>query len=114
MRPDRAPLAVNSIFVVDDAKQRNKMATAFYQPVRKEIADCEEHVTHLIQSGSQSPKIMERWIMRIQGLQEKKRSYEDILKRELSELDDNFTSLRYLSDELRIRAAGLRSQKKVA
>ena len=106
-RPDRAPLAVNSIFVVDDTKQRSKMAAAFYQSVRKEIADCEEHVTHLIQSGSQSPKIMERWIMRIQGLQEKKRSYEDILKRELTELDDNFTSLRYLSDELRIRAAGL-------
>ena len=113
-RPGRDPLDVNSIFVVDDAKQRNKMAAAFYQSVRKEIADCEEHVTHLIQGGSQSPKVMERWVMRIQGLQEKKRSYEDILKRELSELDDNFTSLRYLSDELRIRAAGLHSRQKIA
>lgn len=113
-RPDRDPLEVNSIFVVDDAKQRKKMAAAFYRSVRKEIAEYEERVTHLIQGGSQSPKLMERWIMRIQGLEEKKRSYEDILKRELSELDDDFTSLRYLSDELRIRAAGLRAQQKAA
>ena len=113
-RPGRDPLEVNSLFVVDDAKQRGKMAAAFYRSVRKEIAEYEEKVTHLIQSGSQSPKIMERWIMRIQGLEEKKRDYEDILKRELSDLDDDFTSLRYLSDELRIRAAGLRANQRAA
>lgn len=113
-RPGRDPLEVNSIFVVDDAKQRQKMAAAFYRSVRKEIAEYEERVTHLIESGSQSPKIMERWIMRIQGLEAKKRNYEDILKRELTDLDDEFTSLRYLSDELRIRAAELRGQKQAA
>lgn len=113
-RPGRDPLEVNSLFVVDDAKQRGKMAAAFYRSVRKEIAEYEEKVTHLIQSGSQSPKIVERWIMRIQGLEEKKRDYEDILKRELSDLDDDFTSLRYLSDELRIRAAGLRAGQRAA
>ena len=90
------------------------MAAAFYQSVRKEIADYEEHVTNLIQSGSQSPKIMERWILRIQGLEEKKHTYEDILKQELSGLNDDFTSLRYLSDELRIRAAGLRVRQRAA
>lgn len=113
-RPGRDPLEVNSIYVVDDAKQRQKMAAAFYRSVRKEIAEYEERVTHLIQTGSQSPKIMERWIMRIQGLEGKKRNYEDILKRELTDLDDEFTSLRYLSDELRIRSAGLRGQKRAA
>ena len=113
-RPGRDPLAVNSIFVVDDAKQRDKMAAAFYQSVRKEIADYEEHITNLIQGGSQSSKIMERWIMRIQGLEEKKHTYEGILKQELSGLNDDFTSLRYLSDELRIRAAGLRAKQRVA
>lgn len=113
-RPGRDPLEVNSIYVVDDAKQRQKMAAAFYRSVRKEIAEYEERVTHLIQTGSQSPKIMERWIMRIQGMEEKKRNYEDILKRELTDLDDEFTSLRYLSDELRIRAAGLRVHQKAA
>lgn len=113
-RPGRDPLEVNSIYVVDDAKQRQKMAAAFYRSVRKEIAEYEERVTHLIQTGSQSPKIMERWIMRIQGLEGKKRNYEDILKRELTDLDDEFTSLRYLSDELRVRSAGLRGQKRAA
>ena len=111
-RPDRDPLEVNSIYVVDDAKQRKKMTAAFYRSVRREIAEYEERVTHLIQSGSQSPKIMDRWVMRIQGLEEKKRNYENILKRELTDLDEEFTSLRYLSDELRIRAAGLRVHQK--
>lgn len=113
-RIGRDPLDVNSIFVVDDAKQRQKMTAAFYRSVRKEIAEYEQRVTGLIQNGSQSPKIMERWVMRIQGLEEKKRNYEEILKRELTDLDDEFTSLRYLSDELRIRAAGLRCQKRAA
>ena len=113
-RPDRDPLEVNSIYVVDDAKQRKKMTAAFYRSVRREIAEYEERVTHLIQSGSQSPKIMDRWVMRIQGLDEKKRNYENILKRELTDLDEEFTSLRYLSDELRIRAAGLRVHQKAA
>lgn len=57
---------------------------------------------------------MERWIMRIHGLEQKKQNYEDILKRELTDLDEEFTSLRYLSDELRIRSAGVRSQKQAA
>ncbi len=50
--------------------------------------------------------------MRIQGLEEKKRNYENILKRELTDLDEEFTSLRYLSDELRIRAQGSASIKR--
>lgn len=38
----------------------------------------------------------------------------DILSRELTDLNDQFTSLRYLSEELQIRARGLRTQKKAA
>jgi len=37
-----------------------------------------------------------------------------ILSRELTDLNDQFTSLRYLSEELQIRARGLRTQKKAA
>lgn len=88
--------------------------TAFYRSVRKEIAEYEERVTNLLQNGSQSPKIMERWIIRIQGLEQKKRNYEDILKRELTDLDEEFQSLRYLSDELRLRAIGLKKRFQVA
>lgn len=113
-RPGRVPLNANSMFVVDDAKQREKMAVAFYNTVRKEIAEYEERATHLIQSGSQSPAILDRLVLRIRGLEKKRSYYEDILNRELTDLDEQFTSLRYLSEELQIRARGLRVQKKAA
>lgn len=113
-RPGRVPLSANSMFVVDDAKQREKMAAAFYSTVRKEIAEYEERATHLIQSGSQSPNILDRLVQRIRGLEQKRSYYEDILSRELTDLNDQFTSLRYLSEELQIRARGLRTQKKAA
>ena len=113
-RPERVPQDANSMFVVDDAKQRDKMASAFYSTVRKEIADYKERATHLIQSGSQSPNILDRLVLRIQGLEQKRGYYEGILSRELTDLNDQFTSLRYLSEELQIRARGLRVQKTVA
>lgn len=71
-RPERVPLDANSMFVVDDAKQRDKMASAFYSTVRKEIAEYKERATHLIQSGSQSPNILDRLVLRIQGLEQKR------------------------------------------
>ncbi len=113
-RTGRVPLDANSMFVVDDAKQREKMAVAFYNTARKEIAEYEERATHLIQTGSQSPAILERLSLRIKGLEEKRSYYEGILNKELTELNDQFTSLRYLSDELQIRARGLRVQKRAA
>jgi len=108
---NRLPMDANSMFVVDDDKQRGKMAAAFYRSVRREIAEYQERANHLIQSGSQSAAIMERWITRIDGLSGKKREYEDVLKRELHELDDDFASLGYLSQELQIRARGIRLNK---
>ena len=107
----RSPLDSNSMFVVDDEKQRGKMAAAFYRSVRKEIEEYQQRADHLIQTGSQSPAILDRCVLRIQSLEQKKQSYEGILRQELHELDDEFTSLTYLSDELRIRARGLRAQK---
>ena len=113
-RLGRSPLAANSMFVVNDAKQRDKMAFAFYAAARKEIAEYEERATHLIQSGSQSPNILEKLSLRIRGLEEKRSYYEGILNKELTALDDQFTSLRYLSEELQIRARGLRVKKNAA
>lgn len=113
-RPGRAPLDSNSMFVVDDAKQRDKMAGAFYRSTRRELTEYEERATRLIQNNSQSAAILERMALAIQGLEQKKSYYEDILKQELHELDGQFTSLRYLADELRIRAAGVRSGRKAA
>ena len=90
------------------------IASAFYSTVRKEIAEYKERATHLIQSGSQSPNILDRLVLRIQGLEQKRGYYEGILSRELTDLNDQFASLRYLSEELQIRARGLRAQKNAA
>lgn len=113
-KPGRLPLSANSMFVVDDAKQRNEMAAAFYRSVQKEIAEYEKRAAHLIQSGSQSPAILDRLALSIRGLENKRSYYEEILHKELNDLDEQFTSLRYLCDELQIRARGLRMQKKAA
>ena len=106
--PRRMPMDSNSMYVVDDAKQREKMAAAFYRSVRREIADYQERATYLIQSGSESAAVMDRWVVKISGLEQKKREYESILKRELNDIDDEFTTLGYLSEELQLRARGIR------
>lgn len=108
----RLPLDANSMFVADDEKQRGKMSAAFYRSVRKEIEEYEERVTKLIQGNSRSAAVMERWVMRIRGLEQMKAHYEQLLRRELTDLDDEFTSLRYLSDELQIRMRGIMAQRK--
>ena len=104
-------LTANSFYIIDDAKQRDKMTEEFYAAVKKEIAEYQERADYLIQSGSTSPAVMERWVLKISGLEEKKRHYEDILRRELDGLDDEFDTLKFLSQELSIRARGLRMKK---
>ena len=108
---NNTPLLANSFYLIDDAKQRDKMTEEFYLAVKKEIAQYQERADYFIQSGCSSPSTMERWVVKIQALEEKKRRYEDILRRELTGLDDEFESLRLLSQELSLRARGLRSRK---
>ena len=105
------PLIANSIYVIDDAKQRGKMTEEFYAAVKKEIAEYQERADYLINSGCNSPAILERWVMKIGTLEEKKRHYETILRRELNGLDDEFTALKGYSQELAIRARGIRAQR---
>ena len=104
-------LSVNSFYIIDDAKQRDKMTEEFYSAVKKEIALYQEKADYLIQSGSRSPAIMERWVNKIAMLEQKKQHYEEILRRELDGLDDEFETLRLLSQELSVRATGLRFRK---
>lgn len=108
---NNTPLLANSFYLIDDAKQRDKMTEEFYLAVKKEIAQYQERADYFIQSGCSSSSTMERWVVKIQALEEKKRRYEDILRRELTGLDDEFESLRLLSQELSLRARGLRSRK---
>ena len=105
------PLMVNSFYIIDDEKQRAKMMEEFYAAVKKEIATYQERADYLIKSGSQSPAVMERWVLKIQGLEEKKRHYEQVLRRELDGLDDEFSTLKFLSQELQMRSRSIRFQK---
>jgi hypothetical protein len=104
-------LMANSIYVIDDAKQREKMTEEFYSAVKKEITEYQERADYLIQSGSQSPAVMERWVLKIQALEGKKQHYEEVLRRELDGLDDEFNTLKFLSQELSVRAQTLRFRK---
>ena len=106
-----ASLMVNSFYIIDDEKQRGKMTEEFYAAVRKEISVYQEKVDYLIKSGSQSPAVMDRWVLKIQGLEEKKKHYEQVLRRELDGLDDEFSTLKFLSQELQVRAQNLRGRK---
>ena len=57
------PLVVNSFYIIDDAKQREKMTEEFYLAVKKEIAAYQEKCDYLIKSSSQSPAVMDRWVL---------------------------------------------------
>ncbi len=105
------PLMVNSFYIIDDEKQRGKMTEEFYEAVKREIAEYQERADYFIQSGCQSPAVMERWVLKIQGLEEKKRHYEQVLRRELDGLDDEFGTLKLLGQELQVRAKNIRFQK---
>ena len=104
-------LVVNSFFVADDDKQRDKMASEFYTLVRKEAQEYQERAAYLIDSGCQSASIMERWIRRIHDLVLKKQRYEALFRKELSETDAEFGSLALYSQELQVRADGIRMLK---
>jgi hypothetical protein len=107
----RTPLDANSMYVTDDEKQREKMTLAFYRSVRREIEEYRERAAYFIESGCQSASVMERWALKISALETKKTEYESVLRRELDEIDDDLKSLAFLSQELTIRARGVRRQK---
>ena len=64
---NNTPLMVNSFYIIDDEKQRGKMTEEFYAAVKKEIAAYQERCDYLIQSGNQSPAVMDRWVLKVKG-----------------------------------------------
>ena len=104
-------LSVNSFYIIDDEKQRSKMAEEFYNAVKKEITEYQERCDYFIKSNCQSPAVMERWVLKVRGLEERKRHYEEILRRELNGLDEEFSTLKLLSQELQVRANAIHLQK---
>lgn len=111
LNKNATPLVVNSFYIIDDAKQRDKMTEEFYLAVKKEIVAYQEKCDYLIKSGSQSPAIMERWVTKVHSLEQKKQHYEAVLQRELDGLDDEFSVLKFLSQELQVRANNIRGQR---
>lgn len=93
----------NSMFVVDDERQRQKMTEEFYANYKRDIEFYQQRVQHFIDSGCDSKAVIGRWIQKIQDLQHKKKIYEDVLKRQLSALNSDYAMLQMQSEELRIR-----------
>lgn len=100
---DSKYISINSMYVADDEKQRGKMAHEFYQAIGREIDEYQKRITKLIQSGNSSQRILDRWELKIQSLESKKREYERILKQDLSGIDENFTMLRDMCDQFKLR-----------
>ena len=94
---------VNSMYVVDDARQREKMAHEFYLAIKKEIETYQERASHLINSGCESPSIMARWVSKIRELGEKRRRYEELFQRQITEVDNEFQTLQGFARELQVR-----------
>lgn len=111
LNQNNTPLVVNSFYIIDDEKQRDKMTEEFYSAVKKEIAEYQERCDYFIKSGCQSPAVMERWVLKVRDLEERKRHYEEVLRRELNDLDDEFATLKFLAQELQARSHSIRFQK---
>lgn len=99
---DSKYISINSMYVVDDEKQRGKMSREFYQDMAREIEEYQRRIERLIRNGNSSQAILDRWELKIQALENKKKEYEKILKQNLSGMDENFTMLRDMCDRFRI------------
>ena len=94
---------VNSMYVVDNERQREKMSHEFYVALKKEIETYQERASHLINTGCESPAIMARWVSKIRELGKKRRRYEDLFQRQISEVEGEFNTLQGFARELQVR-----------
>ena len=101
-RRDSTYISINSMYVADNEKQRDKMAHEFYLDMAKEIGEYQGRIIKLIQGGSKSQRILDRWELKIQAMENKKREYEKILKRSLTDVDEEFSMLRGIYDNFRM------------
>ena len=105
---------VNRMYVLDDQKQRDKMAQEFYIAMRREVELYQERVKHFIDTNITSPAVMNRWIAKIDALEEKRRHYEGILHRQLDDLNDEFSTLQMFSQDLQVRVQRREREKRAA
>ena len=93
----------NSMFVVDDERQRQKMTDEFYANYKKDIEFYQDRIQHFIDSGCDSQAVIQRWLQKINALQMKKRTYEEILQRQLDDLNSDYAMLQMQGQELAVR-----------
>ncbi len=99
---DATYISMNSMYVADDDKQRGKMAREFYMDMSREIEEYQKRLSKLIQNGNTSQRILDRWELKIQSLEAKKREYETVLKKDLSGIDEEFTMLKEICNQFRM------------
>ncbi len=97
---DAKYISSNSMYVADDETQRKKMAHEFYADMGREIEEYQRNISRLIRNGSSSQRILDRWTLKIESLHKKKREYEELLKQNLSGMDENFTLLEGMRNQL--------------
>lgn len=91
------------MFVVDDERQRQKMTDEFYANYKKDIEFYQERIQHFIDSGCESQAVIQRWMQKIDSLETKKRTYEEILQRQLNDLNSEYAMLQMQGQELAVR-----------
>ena len=100
------------MFVVDDGRQRQKMTEEFYVNYKRDMEQYQERIQHFIDTGCTSKAVISRWLLKIEALQEKKKTYEEVLKQKLNALNSDYAMLQMQSEELRVRS--LQGQMKLA
>ena len=93
----------NSMFVFDDERQNQKMTDEFYANYKRDIEFYGERIQHFIDSGCESKAVIRRWLQKINTLQMKKRTYEEILQRQLDNLNNDYAMLQMQGQELAVR-----------
>lgn len=104
----------NSMFVVDDERQRQKMTDEFYVNYKRDIEFYQERIQHFIDNGCDSQAVIQRWMQKINALQMKKQTYEEILQRQLDDLNSDYAMLQMQGQELAVRNVKGQTQLNIA
>ena len=79
------------------------MAEEFYNNYKRDIEMYQKNIQKFIDSGSTSLAVIERWIKRINALNQKKSTYEDILRQRLDNPDKDYALIKMQTRELIVR-----------
>lgn len=104
----------NSMFVVDDERQCQKMTDEFYANYKRDIEFYQERIQHFIDNGCDSQAVIQRWMQKINALQMKKQTYEEILQRQLDDLNSDYAMLQMQGQELAVRNVKGQTQLNIA